>query len=32
MSEVYSVRLLDALDGNGPHIRSHDGKHLIPTG
>lgn len=28
MTEVYAVRLLDALDGNGPHVRSHDGKHL----
>ncbi|MFB7333583.1 NUDIX hydrolase [Streptomyces adustus] len=32
MSEAFAVRLLDALDGNGPHVRSHDGKHLIPTG
>ncbi|UUU22178.1 NUDIX hydrolase [Streptomyces sp. DSM 40750] len=32
MAEVYAVRLLDALDGNGPHVRSHDGKHLIPAG
>ncbi|MEV7753997.1 NUDIX hydrolase [Streptomyces griseofuscus] len=32
MSEVYAVKLLDALDGNGPHVRSHDGKHLIPAG
>ncbi|MET9809768.1 MULTISPECIES: NUDIX hydrolase [Streptomyces] len=30
MSEVYAIRLLDALDGNGPHVRSHDGKHLTP--
>ncbi|MFD5422459.1 NUDIX hydrolase [Streptomyces sp. NPDC127069] len=30
MSEVYAVRLLDALDGNGPHVRSHDGHHLLP--
>ncbi|MEW2469290.1 NUDIX domain-containing protein [Streptomyces sp. NPDC046994] len=29
MSEVYAVRLLDALDGAGPHVRSHDGKQLI---
>ncbi|MDX2650539.1 NUDIX domain-containing protein [Streptomyces sp. PA03-1a] len=28
MSEVFAVRLLDALDGNGPHVRSHDGRHL----
>ncbi|MFE9725368.1 NUDIX hydrolase [Streptomyces sp. NPDC005794] len=28
MSEVYAVRMLGALDGNGPHVRSHDGKHL----
>ncbi|MFI9826334.1 NUDIX hydrolase [Streptomyces sp. NPDC051913] len=32
MSEVFSIRLLDALDGNGPHVRSHDGKRLIPAG
>ncbi|UPT42812.1 MULTISPECIES: NUDIX domain-containing protein [Streptomyces] len=31
MSEVYAVRLLDALDGNGPHVRSHDGKRLTPV-
>ncbi|MGW3626932.1 NUDIX hydrolase [Streptomyces sp. NPDC000880] len=29
MSEVYAVRLLDALDGDGPHVRSHDGRRLI---
>lgn len=29
MTEVFAVRLLDALDGNGPQVRSHDGKHLI---
>ncbi|WP_405955835.1 NUDIX hydrolase [Streptomyces phaeochromogenes] len=28
MAEVYSIRLLDALDGNGPHVRSHDGRKL----
>ncbi|MFD8732492.1 MULTISPECIES: NUDIX domain-containing protein [unclassified Streptomyces] len=32
MAEVYAVRLLDALDGNGPHVRSHDGKQLITAG
>ncbi len=32
MSEVYAIRLLSALDGNGPHVRSHDDKHLIPAG
>ncbi|MEU9371239.1 NUDIX domain-containing protein [Streptomyces avermitilis] len=32
MAEVYAIRLLDALDGNGPHVRSHDGKRLIPAG
>ncbi|CAL9457968.1 NUDIX hydrolase [Streptomyces lavendofoliae] len=31
MSEVYAVRLLDALDGDGPHVRSHDGRHLLPA-
>ncbi len=29
MSEVFAIRLLDALDGNGPHVRSHDGGRLI---
>ncbi|MEU8466317.1 NUDIX domain-containing protein [Streptomyces sp. NPDC029003] len=29
MSEVYAVRLLDALDGNSPHVRSHDGRQLL---
>ncbi|MEU0666370.1 NUDIX domain-containing protein [Streptomyces lavendulocolor] len=31
MSEVYAVRLLDALDGDGPHVRSHDGRRLNPA-
>lgn len=29
MSEVYAIRLLDALDGAGPHVRSHDGHCLV---
>lgn len=29
MAEVYAIRLLDALDGSGPHVRSHDGRQLI---
>ncbi|MET9675070.1 NUDIX domain-containing protein [Streptomyces sp. NPDC006482] len=29
MAAVYAIRLLDALDGSGPHVRSHDGKQLI---
>ncbi|MER6252446.1 NUDIX domain-containing protein [Streptomyces sp. NPDC001584] len=29
MSEVYAIRLLDALDGSGPHVRSHDGRRLL---
>ncbi|WP_030720973.1 NUDIX hydrolase [Streptomyces sp. NRRL S-237] len=29
MSEVFAIRLLDALDADGPHVRSHDGKHLV---
>ncbi|MEU7018666.1 NUDIX domain-containing protein [Streptomyces sp. NPDC046385] len=29
MAEVYAIRLLDALDGNGPHVRSHDGRRLL---
>ncbi|TQN30404.1 ADP-ribose pyrophosphatase YjhB (NUDIX family) [Haloactinospora alba] len=31
MSEVYAVRLLDALDRTGPHVRTHDGRTLAPT-
>lgn len=34
MSEVYAIRFLDALDaldGAGPHVRSHDGKRLTPA-
>ncbi|MFH9794064.1 NUDIX hydrolase [Streptomyces virginiae] len=31
MSEVYAIRLLDALDNAGPHVRSHDGRHLMGT-
>ncbi|MEV7541502.1 NUDIX domain-containing protein [Streptomyces sp. NPDC089915] len=30
MAEVYAVRLLDALNGNGPHVRSHDGRQFLP--
>ncbi|MFG2643558.1 NUDIX hydrolase [Streptomyces sp. NPDC048370] len=29
MTEVYAIRLLDALDGASPHVRSHDGRHLL---
>lgn len=29
MSEVYAIRLLDALDEDGPHVRSHDGRQLL---
>lgn len=32
MTEAYAVRLLDALDDNGPDVRSHDGKRFIPAG
>ncbi|RII15342.1 Nucleoside triphosphatase NudI [Streptomyces sp. YIM 130001] len=28
MGEVYAVRVLDALNGQGPHVRSHDGRSL----
>jgi ADP-ribose pyrophosphatase YjhB (NUDIX family) len=28
MGEVYAIRLLDALDPNTPHVRSHDGQRL----
>ncbi|MEU1622688.1 NUDIX domain-containing protein [Streptomyces sp. NPDC005722] len=29
MSESYAVRLLDALDGAGPHVRSYDRRQLL---
>lgn len=29
MGEVYSIRLFDALEINAPHVRTHNGKHLI---
>lgn len=32
MSEVFAVRLLDALSDGGPHIRSHDGRYLLHAG
>jgi hypothetical protein len=28
MSEVYAIRLLDALDSDGPYVRNHDGKRF----
>lgn len=28
MSEVSAIRLRDALAGNGPPVRSHDGKQI----
>ncbi|MEU1922638.1 NUDIX domain-containing protein [Streptomyces albogriseolus] len=32
MGEVYAVRVLDALDGaSAPHVRSHDGRHLLES-
>ncbi|MFF9017271.1 NUDIX hydrolase [Streptomyces sp. NPDC014870] len=32
MSEVYAVRILDALDeAAAPHVRVHDGRHLLET-
>ena len=31
MAEVYAIRLLGALDGHGPHVRSHDGRHLADS-
>ncbi len=32
MGEVYAVRVLDALDAVGaPHVRAHDGRHLLKS-
>ncbi|MFD4242775.1 NUDIX hydrolase [Streptomyces sp. NPDC058525] len=29
MSDAYAIRLLDALDADAPHVRSHDGERLL---
>lgn len=29
MAEAFAIRLLDALDASGPHVRVHDGEHLL---
>lgn len=29
MAEAFAVRLLDALDGDSPQIRIHDGERLL---
>ncbi|GAA3131302.1 hypothetical protein GCM10017687_53600 [Streptomyces echinatus] len=32
MGEAYAVRVLDALDtATAPHVRSHDGRHLLES-
>ncbi|MHC0431479.1 NUDIX hydrolase [Streptomyces sp. O3] len=32
MGEVYAVRVADALDASAaPHVRSHDGRHLLES-
>lgn len=31
MPEVFAIRLLDAVDGASPHIRSHDGRRLTTS-
>ncbi|MEU9146183.1 NUDIX hydrolase [Streptomyces sp. NPDC048349] len=31
MTEAYGIRLLDALDPNGPYVRTHDGRRLLPA-
>jgi ADP-ribose pyrophosphatase YjhB (NUDIX family) len=32
MSEVYGVRITDALRDSGPCVRAHDGRVLLPSG
>ncbi|AZM47499.1 NUDIX hydrolase [Streptomyces sp. WAC 06738] len=32
MSEVYAIRLLDALSDDAPHVRAHDGRQLLHSG
>jgi 8-oxo-dGTP diphosphatase len=29
MAEAFAIRLLDALDDSGPHVRIHDGERLL---
>lgn len=29
MDEAYAVRVLDAIDDAGPHVRAHDGKSVV---
>lgn len=29
MAEAYAVRVTDALSNQTPHIRAHDGRHLL---
>jgi 8-oxo-dGTP diphosphatase len=29
MTEAFAIRLIDALDGDGPHVRIHDGTVLL---
>lgn len=31
MSEAYAVRILDALDKDGPYVRNHDGQQVLKT-
>lgn len=30
MVEAYAVRVFDALDSDGPQVRAHDGRRLLP--
>lgn len=30
MPEMMAIRVFDAIDANGPRIRAHDGKNLLP--
>jgi 8-oxo-dGTP diphosphatase len=29
MAEAFAIRLIDALEADEPHIRIHDGQHLL---
>lgn len=31
MDEAYAVRVQDAIDDNGPHVRAHDGQRIVPS-
>lgn len=31
MDEAYAIRVSDAYDGTGPHVRAHDGRNIVTS-